>query len=363
MSTNALRDIPWIVSNDGLLTPREALLRAHQISGLDLSRPAFQVSSQLRILVAVLAITLYKSGGKFDLENGLSAESIDEAINEIGSAANIDDPEQPFLQQPALKPKSPADKTRIIEPGAAFPVKKLSPTTSPDQANEFWQRANPDDLSFPAAEAVMALAVYHNFAPAGNNAYDGQKCVMGAPGLRFPGKDNSATEVLWHGSSLLETLALNTPQSFIETYSLPAWADRTGTRSCITTEEPPLWRATWSSNAPVCIWEGTTLVGARSGGVPETWYRPSMGKAKDSRKKWWDDRNTEDPFYFYIPDDKGARKAQRLDLAPAVPSRLVAAARFEHVVSLDRCVRRAEFRERRAGGAGTARAGGGNGEF
>ncbi len=314
MSTNALRDIPWIVSNDGLLTPREALLRAHQISGLDLSRPAFQVSSQLRILVAVLAITLYKSGGKFDLENGLSAESIDEAINEIGSAANIDDPEQPFLQQPALKPKSPADKTRIIEPGAAFPVKKLSPTTPPDQANEFWQRANPDDLSFPAAEAVMALAVYHNFAPAGNNAYDGQKCVMGAPGLRFPGKDNSATEVLWHGSSLLETLALNTPQSFIETYSLPAWADRTGTRSCITTEEPPLWRATWSSNAPVCIWEGTTLVGARSGGVPETWYRPSMGKAKDSRKKWWDDRNTEDPFYFYIPDDKGARKAQRLDI-------------------------------------------------
>lgn len=315
MSTNALRDIPWIVSTDGLLTPREALLQAHRISGLNLTRPAFQVSSQLRILVAVFAITLHKSDGKFDLDNGLSANSVDEAIDEIGSAANIDDPDQPFLQQPVLNPKSPTDKTRIIASGAAFPVKKLYPTTPPDQANEFWQRANPDDEVLPAAEAVMALAVFHNFAPAGNNAYDGQKCVMGAPGLRFPGKDNSATEVLWHGSTLLETLVLNTPRSFTETYSLPAWADRTGARSCTTAiEEPPLWQATWSSNAPICVWDGTNLVGARSGGIPETWYRPSMGKTKDSRKEWWDSRNTTDPLYFYIPDDKGIPKAQRLDI-------------------------------------------------
>ena len=314
MGTNALRDIPWIITTEGLLTPREALLRAHQLKGLDLSQPAYQLSSQLRILVAVLAMVIHREGDKPDFEKGLSAEATDAVIDDIGPAANIDDPAQPFLQQPVLTPLSKTDKSRIMGTGSAFPVKKLFPTTPPDQANEFWGRSNPEVLELAAPEAVMALAVFHHFSPAGNNAYDGQKCAMGSPGLRFPGKDNTATEVLWHGSTLLETLVLNTPEPFTATYSLPAWADRTGERSCAATSEPPLWAATWSSNAPVCVWKGTTLVGVRSGGIPETWYRPSMGKTKESRKAWWDDRNKLDPFYFYIPDDKGVFKAQRLDI-------------------------------------------------
>ncbi len=314
MGTNALRDIAWIATTEGPLTPREALLRAHELKGLDLSRPAFQVSSQLRILVAIFAMVAHREGNNLRLEDGIRAETIDRILDDIGSTASIDDPVQPFLQQPALEPRSKADKSRIIGAGTAFPNKKLFPTTPPDQANEFWKRSNPEALELAAPEAVMALAVFHHFSPAGNNAYDGQKCAMGSPGLRFPGKDNTATEVLWHGSTLLETLFLNTPKSFAAAYSLPAWADRTGERSCTADSEPHLWSETWSSNAPVCVWDGTTLLGVRSGGIPESWYRPSMGTTKESRKAWWDDRNTADPFYFYIPDDKGIRKAQRLDI-------------------------------------------------
>lgn len=313
MSINALRDIQWIHTTGGLLTPYEALRRADQLGGLDLSLPAFEVSSQMRILDAVFAMVVYKAGGQIDFHKPLPTQFLDAAIDEIGTAANLDDPRQPFLQQPRVT--SPISKETAIEAGSAYPIKKLFPTTPPDQASEFWGLSTPEVSSLPLDRAVLALAVFHHFSPAGNNAYNGQKCSMGSPGLRFPGKDNSATEFLWTGATLLETLALNTPRSFTQQYSLPAWADRTGEQSCSAADEPPLWAATWSSNAPVCVWTSDSLVGVRVGGIPEEWYHAAtMGKSKQTRKEWWDLRNTVDPFYFYRIDPKGIPKAQRLDI-------------------------------------------------
>ncbi len=314
MGLNALRNVPWILTTRGAESPAEALKFAHEIEGLDLSRSAFEVSSQLRILVAIFSLVVREQGGSIDLRMGLDPQAIDSAVGKIGNAANLDDPLQPFLQQCLLEDVS-RDKTGWQQRIASeHPVKKLSPTVSPDQANEFWSRSNPELSTLPVADAVLALAVFHHFFPVSNSRYGGQKCTMGSPGFRFLGRENTATEVIWKGKNLLETLALNTPKRFVESEGLPAWADRTGELSCASFEESPLWSATWSSNAPACIWDEGTLVGVHIGGVPESWFRASMGKSKETRKTWWDERNLEDPFYLYIPNDKGELKAQRLDV-------------------------------------------------
>lgn len=312
---NVLTDVPWICTSSGDLTVRETLRRASDITFLRAEGPAYETSATLRILEHVFTLAV-RHGSRKDLLEGrsLDYEAIDAAIADIGNAGDLFDSVMPFLQRPALPIRKQSDTARIITQGNQ-PVKKLSPSMPPDQAEDFWTFGSQQPTCLQITDAVRALVVFYFYSPAGNNAYDGDKCAMGAPGLRFPGKDNTATEIFWQGSTLLATLAENVPRAWVQGNGLPAWADRTGEKSRQADGTVhPLWRASWTSNAPVCLWKDGQLEAVRIGGVPSSWFLPEMGRSKADRKKWWDDRNVDDPHYLYVPNKQGELKARRLDL-------------------------------------------------
>lgn len=315
---NCLSDIPFLITTDGRMDVRQALLRAHT-PHFDISTniAGYHYSAQIRLLAATAAICLRfetdttPRGIRNLLTSGLSTRAVDFALSTLEPGTRLHDPDFPFMQRPALNLTNPKAKSTYVGPGEQ-PVKKLSPSMPPDEGEEFSNLllSSPRELS--QEDAVLQLVTYHHLSVAGNNAYNGDKCVSGSPAMRFVGADNSATEVLWHGLSLLETLLCMIPRSWVEGEGLPAWADRTCTRSrehdCI----HPLWAATWSSNTPATAWRDNKLVGVRTGGVPAEWILPEMGD-KNQQKEWWTTRNEADPFYLYRYNGKEL-KLQRLDL-------------------------------------------------
>lgn len=329
MSYDALRDIPWIelVDDTGVFkaTIRESLLRAHEEElSLNKKVPGYLYGAENRILRDVLAVVLryeegYRVGAEGSLaqriiKEGISEAALDQALGKLSSASHLFSDTFPFLQRPPVKPSSAKDSARLLAPGKQ-PVKKLLPAMPADQGEDFWNLSVAQEESLGLAKAVQNLAIHHHYSMAGNNTYDGQKCAMGAPGIRFLGKGNTSTEIFWEGKSLLASLLQSLPNSWVEGQGLPAWADRLGeTALTVDGSEHPLWAASWSSNTAACLWEGECLVGVRIGGIPDEWYLPTMGQDKDLRKAWWDQRNTQDPYYLYSENKQGELKAQRLDL-------------------------------------------------
>lgn len=318
MIKNALTDVAWVDTTAGALSLEQALLQADRLRGLNLENPGLVISATFRVLQQVAALVVRHQGGRRAvLKAGrFNEEAVSAAVQQIGAAADIYDDTQPFLQRPAERSAGPKDTARRIGTGYQ-PIKKLFPYMPPDQAEAFWSLPSTTPATLTETEAITALAVFHCFSPAGNNFYGerSEKCAMGAPGLRFLGKDNTATEVLRIGENLFETILLNTPRDWANGIGLPAWADRTGATAYDPAEGiHPLWQASWSSNAPVLYWENGLLSGVRIGGIPERWYHPAQGADKAERKRWWDTRNTSDPLYLYMENRAGELKAQRLDL-------------------------------------------------
>lgn len=326
MKLNVSTEVDWVPTTKGLLTVRETLLRAHEEDfAIDASIPGYLYGSVLRFLESILAViirTLLPTTASNPslimsqlLRTGLPEEAVDKALTQLAPGLDLFDSHTPFMQRPALQPASAKDTARKLEKGNQ-PVKKLSPAMPPDRAEDFWNLTaeKPEVLSIP--EAVLALVGNHYYSLAGNNKYDGDKCQMGAPGIRFLGTGNTATELVWVGQSLLETLAAHIPNSWVHGAGVPAWMDRDGTVSIDSHgTEHPLWRATWSSNTAVCLWEHSELVATRIGGVPPKWWSPAMGKTKESIKAWWNTRNTVDPHYLYRPNKQGELKAVRVDIS------------------------------------------------
>ncbi|MDO4665073.1 MAG: type I-E CRISPR-associated protein Cse1/CasA [Actinomycetaceae bacterium] len=316
MKCNALEDVAWIHTTAGQKTVKEALLEAHNISGLDLDRPAFEVSAQLRTLAAVAAVVLqHMEWRRFRPRKGFDEDAVEEALGRLRISANLIDAEKPFMQQ-ACEDISDGHKPTIGLDVAKYPPKKLSPAIPADRAESYWNLAVSYAEALKFEDAALALAVCHHFFPAGNGKFKGRKHEMGSPALRFPGKDFTTTECIWYGASLAETLALAVPKNWVADGGLPAWADRT----CEFSANPyssakALWSATWSSNAPACLWKNGALIAAVVGGVPPQWIVPAMGSTKETRKTWWATRNQADPFYLYMPTKDGKEiKAQRLDI-------------------------------------------------
>jgi hypothetical protein len=292
------------------MTVREALLDAEKLEGLDPKLNGIQAGTQMRFLAAIAALVLRRQGRP---GRSFAPEAVDGALALLAPHSNILDPVRPFLQTPAA-----GDAPK---PGKDFPVKKLLPWMPADRAEDFWSDStHPERLTAP--DAVLAIAVHHHYSFGGNNKIDGRSCANGSPGIRYPGVGYTATEVLWHGATLFETLLLNTPASWVEGQGLPAWADPSCKVSGLGPGKPehPLWRATWGSNTAICTWDDTDLTAVTTGGSPH--LPPSMGAGKVAMKEWWDTRNTEDTFYLYVDIEKKTakgvvtsteRKAQRLD--------------------------------------------------
>lgn len=325
---NALAEIPWFRTVDetgvSYLTLVDVLKRSHEAGFyLDKNVPGYVFGAQFRMLRDALAVVLrFQPGYEIDAErkvakkvlaSGLSDEAIDYGLQRLADCADVFSPSNPFLQRPPVPMVSSKDSARLLAAGKQ-PVKKLLPAMPSDQGEDFWHLsvAQGDSLDLP--QAVLHLAIHHHYSMAGNNVYDGSKCAMGSPAIRFPGKGFAATEIFWAGDSLLESLLQALPKSWVAGEGLPAWCDREGRTALLPDgTEHPLWRGTWSSNTAACHWKGEQLTGVRIGGAPDGWFLPTMGTEKETQKAWWDQRNTEDPMYLYIPNQHGELKAQRID--------------------------------------------------
>ena len=325
MGINALTDVRFLVTQESHASLREYLLNCHRAEwALHKDIAGFRYTAQLRLAASVAAVALRyvdnlprKVRSRALLESGLPEHAVDAALQDVEPGSDLFSGAQPFMQRPAKTPKGPKDTARALGPQQQ-PVKKLSPSMPPDEAETYWNLGVGAPSSLPLEKAVLELVTYHHMSMAGNNAYDGDKCQMGAPAMRYVGADYTATEAFIRGESDLATLLRLIPKQWVEGTGLPAWADRTCEQSLVDDGEMqiahPLWAATWSSNAPACYWEGEELHGVRTGGIPEEWYRKSeMGTTKETRKQWWDTRNQDDPFYLYMPDEQGQLKVQRLD--------------------------------------------------
>lgn len=317
-SINALIDIEFLITTKGRMSVRSLLLSAHDPDvRLDLGVPAYVYTAQLRLLAAVLAVVLrYEQGftrsrASSLADKGLSEAAVDGALNSLKEGTNLFDEYFPFMQRPALNTDNPKQKDTFVGPGGQ-PVKKLSPAMPPDEAEDFWNLLVKKDEWLSKEDGVLDLVVYHHLSMAGNNSYAGDKCVSGAPAMRFVGIENSATEVMWQATTLLRTIMCMVPWAWVEGDGLPAWADRECRKSRIGAEIHPLWKATWSSNTVATAWVDDRLVGVRTGGVPAAWF-PLGNADKEWSKEWWNARNESDPFYLYIERDNEL-KLQRLDL-------------------------------------------------
>nr|WP_301178677.1 type I-E CRISPR-associated protein Cse1/CasA [Arthrobacter globiformis] len=307
---SALTDVPWIRTSDGPMTVQDALLGAHNIAGFDPGLNGIESGAQIRFLAAVAALVVRRQGGP---ARAFAADAVLNVVDELEPACNLFDADRPFLQA--------AHDGKGLVSGQRNPVKRLYPWMPADRAEGFWSRGAVAK-EFPMADATLALVVHYHYSFGGNNSIDGRSCVNGSPGIRYPGLGYTATELLWHGASLFETLTMNLPKTWVDGTGLPAWADP----SCAVSRggagkpEHPLWRATWGSNTAQCLWADGALVAVSIGGSRD--LPPTMRAGKDGAKEWWDLRNTEDPFYLYVEvQTKNAPgvvtavqlKAQRLD--------------------------------------------------
>lgn len=333
MEVNVLKDINWICTTQGFVSPVEAMRRAHESDFiLDFNKPGYEVSATFRFLLSLSAlvlrheesIDLHDHESKLDLiARGFSDKAIERACFDVEQGADIFGEKFPFMQRPALPPTSAKDTSRRLGPGDQE-IKKLLPAMPSEQGEDYWNLSVSFPKRLPLEDAVLKLVLFHYYSMAGNNAYDGNKARMGAPGIRFLGKGNTATEFMWacEGESFLYSLLASLPMNWVEGEGLPAWADREGMRSRSANGTfHPLWSGTWSSNTAVCYWEENggkpQLAGVRVGGVPDNWLPiPYDGKKSETLlKEWWDLRNESDPMYLYCVNKygDGSKKAQRID--------------------------------------------------
>lgn len=323
-SINALTDVPFIPTAEGLKTVRTTLLEMHK-PGFEISKnlAGYEYSTTHRFLASTVAVVIQElniatSPRKIKklLEKGLPEDAVDAALERLAQGSDVFDPFFPFMQQPVLNAVNPNNKDTYVGPGI-HPVKKLSPSMPPAEAEDFWQLLAASDGELDLPSALQALTTFRFFSVAGNNSYDGRKCLNGSPSMRFPGKGYTATEIIWEGSSLLHSILLMIPTRWITGHALPAWADPKCEISRENGLPHPLWTSSWSSNAPATAWKDGKMVGVKTGGIPENWYVPEMGKG-DDRKRWWDSRNRTDPYYLYqklnSSDEKSELALQRLDL-------------------------------------------------
>ncbi|MDK8100423.1 MAG: type I-E CRISPR-associated protein Cse1/CasA [Winkia neuii] len=328
MKYNALRGPKWIGLATGPATVEEALLAAHT-TNLDPNVPGYEYGAQLRFLAYLLPLVLRNIDSSIVdteekyidsdelLENGLPAAVVNKTLDKLLEVSYLDSPDKPFMQQPAAKHPDSTTKFRPKEDT----VRKLLPTVPSEQGDSFWDLSLPEQESLHSASAARSLVVHSFYSMAGNGKYANRKMQMGAPGIRFLGKENSATEIFWRGRNLLETLLGLIPWKWVQGSGLPAWADREGRESKSADGHHPLWCASWSSNAPACRWENGRLLQVRIGGIPEQWYALEMGthsgssaERKAAAKAWWDTRNLTDPLYLYITGNDGKPHAARMDI-------------------------------------------------
>jgi hypothetical protein len=272
---NALTDIAWIETVScaggvgGLLTPRDALLHAHEIrggvAGFNPLLSGVRIGAQFRFLMGLAALVVREQG---EAGTCLSPEAVDAVFARLAGVSDPFDAERPFLQ--AWRSGAERD----------FPVEfkdpsKLNLAVESAGAQAFWSLKSDKWLLVKALHSLLEFSTY---APTSNNKIHGRSCWNSSPGRGYVPDNLPSTELLWSKDTLFDALVLNIPKTWVTGTGLPHWADPTGVHAVgdITGGEDalaPIWTASWTGNIAIAEWkmsdvatELTELTGVALGG-------------------------------------------------------------------------------------------------
>lgn len=262
-----VRELAWlpVIDSHGrrLVGLEEAFTSAHLIDRIDVRAP-IERAGVMRFLTSLTALVARAQGvtpsSAADVaRDGFDAVAVKNALDAIDDRLWLIHPETPFLQEGGYRTATTATKT-------AASIRSTSPG---DSSKAWWGRPGggfaTGHLSLTSAPGALAGFWFYSTNGNGKVALDG---VPVAQQGSAAGKTVAAGVRLWKvGSSLAETLLLNTPEAWIESQELPAWAQTlTGSGSL-----DPLIGGTITGNAALLLpdWVDGSVVftGAHVGGV------------------------------------------------------------------------------------------------
>lgn len=304
---NVLEDVAWIKTETGLKTPRECF--EDPLVQLRKDVFGYEYGAQFRFLMTIFPLLVShepqrSSKGRF------SQETIDFVFETLEPFADVHGDRNGFLQI------SEVDLPSVVFAGAN-PASKLIPHTQApdDKQSSFWDFSRVAQR-FALEEAVMALVSYYFYGPGTNTALlkgGLYKLSNGSSALQYTGDGPSAAEIIPQGESLLDSLRLNTPKSWITPgeVQLPHWAERKSNASNIHRSS---WKFSWSANTVKLHWdEEGFLTQVTRGGIPKEWSEHIPKKdEKDFGKAYHGDRQVLDPLYPYRTNKDGEVKLERI---------------------------------------------------
>lgn len=305
---NVLDEIAWVKTTQGKRTVRDCFIDPT----IELSTDVFgyEYGATFRFLMTILPLLVREEPSK--AKSGKFSEAIvDKVFSLLRSHANLFDVEKPFLQVTSAD----VNNVAFADPS---PVSKLIPhTQAPDDAqSEYWNFSRVKS-SYTINEAVLLLLSYYFYGPGTNTKLlkpkdDDHKLNNGASALQYTGDGGPATEVIPQGESLLDSLRMSTPKSWVTSDVLPHWADKVSRTNNVIA---PNWRFSWSSNTVFLTWENEELVGVTRGRAPFAWLQtiPTLPGEKWP-KSFHDTRLTLDPLYPYKQNKDGELKLHRISL-------------------------------------------------
>lgn len=311
MDDNILTDIPWIITTEGKKTIGETLLLSH-VEGFNISKEqeGFFYGAQIRILTQIAILAIRNTAGGIDhvLDNGFSQESLTETFEQLDDGAHLRSGKYPFMQWPLdtdVTGKTQQNVEKLLSTGAS---------------SDFWDLGS-RKTALSLEDATLWATVWGLYSMAGNTVIQGKRHKNCAPAGRGDYAGRTATEIIFEGETLSETLINCADTKALlskNTDDLPAWADREGTRSNTLTEMGPLWKLSWSSNACLLHWENDEVVKVSLGGVPNNWLPTGFKESgyNDALKNWDADRDVEDAFYMYAHEEKNGETKPRLKEIP-----------------------------------------------
>lgn len=294
---NVLEDVKWISTTDGKMTPKEVFLSRDTALNLDEGVVGYIYGAQYRFLMTIhtlLAKEERRSVGKL-----FSRETIDRIFDKLAPHANLFSETNPFLQvvQGDLDPFLEGELIIPIH----LPGKLLPEGQTPDDNQAIFWSLKGINEHFPIPEAVLALVCYYFYGIGTNtklSSAGGLKLNNGSSGLRY----TESIEIIPQCKNLMESLAMSTPESFLNSESgelLPHWADRKGE---IMSSQDPLWKFSWSSNTAYLTFseDGRYLEAITRGGIPKSWTSHTpVAEGEKWSKTFHDYRGELDPLYFY----------------------------------------------------------------
>lgn len=257
-STTNVVDLPCVPvrhrdQSTKLLSLRDALVQAHELSGLADELLPVEREALLRLLESLAAVILHGADPD-DLEDDprLHPELVDGFFTKHGDLFDLADRDKPLLQEWHTPDPTDTDLAKTFQPIEQMHLRV------PGGSSARWGLTDERrDAHDPAVLFVLLAVSWFHGKPsnaAGAHFYvptSGTKCspISGAP-------SGGPHDTVFHlvGDSLAESLLLNIPEAWLEEGALPAWLDQDATPRGLA-KPGSLWRCTWTANRALVRWD------------------------------------------------------------------------------------------------------------